>query len=140
MSYVRNWVHAVWGTKNRQPYLTEQIREVLFSHIKENAKQKGIYIDLINGYTDHVHCLIALNADKSISETMQLIKGESSRWANKNNILTGGLEWAVDYFAVSVSESQVEKVRQYINNQTEHHRKITFTEEYETFIKKYKFN
>ena len=140
MSYVRNWIHAVWGTKSRQPYLTKEVRGRLFSHIKENAKGKGIHIDCINGYLDHVHCLIALNADRSIAETMQLIKGESSRWANKNKVLSGSLEWADDYFAVSVSESQLDKVRAYIINQEEHHRKVTFAEEYEAFIKKYKFD
>ena len=135
MSYVRNWIHAVWGTKNRAPFLTEKIRGVLFSHILENAREKGIHIDSINGYLDHVHCLIAVDADKSIAQTMQLIKGESSRWVNKNKLIPGSLEWASDYFAVSVSESQLDKVRDYIKNQEAHHRKITFTQEYEKFIK-----
>jgi len=76
-----------------------------------------------------------LNADLSIAKTIQLIKGESSFWANKNNIIEPKLEWADEYFAVSVSESAVDKVREYIKNQEEHHRKITFKEEYDSLLR-----
>jgi REP element-mobilizing transposase RayT len=78
MSFVKIMVHAVWGTKSRQPYLQKEIRSSLIEHIKANAKLKEIYIDRINGYTDHLHCLMALNADMSISKAMNLIKGESA--------------------------------------------------------------
>jgi REP element-mobilizing transposase RayT len=137
MSYVKIWVHAVWGTKNRSTILTKDIRIELFQHIRDNAKTK--YIDFVNGYVEHVHCLLALNAVTSISKTIQLIKGEASYWANQNKLVTPKLEWADDYFAVSVSESMVDKVRDYIKNQEEHHRKESFHEEYEHFIKKYGF-
>ena len=139
MSYVKVWIHAVWGTKNREPYLTKAVRNILFSHIKENAKAKGIYIDLINGHLEHIHCLIALNADTSISKTLQLLKGEAAKWANENNLVEDKLEWAHEYFAISVSESIVDKVRDYIKNQEEHHKKVTYQQEYESFIKKYGF-
>jgi putative transposase len=139
MSYVKVWIHAVWGTKNREPILTKEIRNILFAHIKENAKAKDIYIDIINGHLEHIHCLIALNADTSIAKTLQLIKGEASKWANDNNLVKGKLEWAHEYFAISVSESMVEKVIDYILNQETHHKKVTFQQEYDTFIKKYSF-
>jgi REP-associated tyrosine transposase len=139
MSYVKIWIHAVWRTKNDNKILTDYIRKQLFLHIKENAKEKGIYVDFINGHYDHVHCLLTLNADLSISKTMQLIKGESSFWANKNNLLNTKIEWADEYFAVSASESMIDKVREYIKNQYEHHKNVTFQEEYDEFMKKYKF-
>jgi putative transposase len=139
MSFVKIWLHIVWGTKNRTPVLSEAIREKLFHHIKENAVSKQIYVNCINGYTDHVHCLIGLNADTSVAKTVQLIKGESAFWINKNELTPNKFEWADEYFAVSVSESMKDKVRDYISNQEEHHKKVTFTEEYETFIKNYKF-
>jgi REP element-mobilizing transposase RayT len=60
MSYIKIMVHAVWGTKQRQPILEKSKREILFEHIKKNAYSKGIYIDPLSGYTDHVHCLISL--------------------------------------------------------------------------------
>ncbi len=139
MSFVKIWVHAVWGTKNRMPVLSKEVRTNLFQHILENAKEKEIYVDFINGHFDHVHCLIVLNADMSIAKAVQLIKGESAFWANKNKLTATKLEWADKYFAVSVSESLINKVRDYIKNQERHHAKVTFTQEYETFMQKYEF-
>jgi REP element-mobilizing transposase RayT len=139
MSFVKIWVHVVWSTKNREPILNKEIRQSLFNHIKSYGKEKEIYIDFINGYVEHIHCLIALNADSTISKTIQLLKGESSHWANENGLLRNKLEWAKEYFAVSVSESMIDKVRDYIKNQEEHHKKISFSKEVESFIEKYKF-
>ena len=135
MAYVNVWIHAVWGTKNHEPILTKEVRAILFQHIKENGKSKGVYVDFINGYNDHVHCLIGLNADLSIAKALQLLKGESSFWANKLKLIRPKLQWADEYYAVSVSESQVNKVREYIKGQEEHHKKKTFTQEYEEFMK-----
>ena len=139
MAFVRVWLHAVWGTKSRHPYLVNDIKQKVINHIKENAKQKDIFIDSIDGYHEHLHCLFGLNAEMSISKAMQLIKGESAFWINKEKITVGKFEWADEYFAVSVSESQIHKVREYILNQDEHHKKTTFTQEYESFIKTYQF-
>ena len=140
MSYVKTWIHTVWGTKNHEPLLQKEFRYKLFDHIKENSKEKKIFIDSINGYTDHVHCIISLNADISISKTLQLIKGESAHWVNNLKLLRGKFEWAHEYFAVSVSESIIDKVRKYINNQEEHQRKISFKEECDEFFRKYNFS
>ena len=139
MSYVRIWVHAVWGTKSREPHLTREIRPKVIHHIRENAKHKEIYIDRLNGSNDHLHCLIGLNADMSIAKVIQLLKGESAHWINAEGITRTKFEWADEYFAVSVSESMLENVRAYIDNQEDHHKKTTFTEEYEEFIRKYGF-
>ena len=81
--------------------------------------------------------MMGLNADMSISKAMHLIKGESAFWINKQKIIRGKFEWADEYFAVSVSESVLDKVRAYINTQEEHHQKVSFAQEYEKFIKKY---
>ncbi len=139
MSYVKIMVHCVFGTKNREPILVSGMREELFKHIRENARTKDIYIDSINGYIDHIHCLISLGAEQNVAKLMQLIKGEASFWANQHMLFGHKLEWAEDYFAASISESSLDKVRNYIKNQEEHHRKITFTEEYEKFIHSYGF-
>lgn len=140
MSYVKVMIHAVWGTKNREHLITKDVRPVLLTHIRENAKLKGIFIDTINSQPDHVHCLFGLNADMALSKALNLIKGESSFWMNKQKLINYKFEWADDYFAASVSDSQVEKVRQYIVNQGEHHRKISFTEEYNKFLVSYGYN
>lgn len=140
MSYVKIWIHAVWGTKNHDRILSKEIRKKLFDHIRENAKAKQVYIDYINGDMEHIHCLLALNADLTIAKVIQLIKGEAAFWANKNSLVKSKLEWADEYFAVSVSESVINKVRDYIKNQEEHHRKMTFKEEYDKFASKYGFS
>lgn len=138
MSWVSIWVHLVFSTKNREPYLrTNEIRKKVFIHIKENAKEKNIWIDTINGYYDHVHCLISFNKDQSISKVAQLIKGESSNWINKNEIIINKFIWQDDYWATSVSESHIKEVRKYILEQEEHHKKVTFAEELDKFMKKY---
>ena len=140
MPYVRVWIHFVWSTKNRTPVLTDNYRQLLFEHIKENARKKEIYLDRVNGYLDHVHCLVSLGSADTIEKTAQLIKGESSFWFNnKSGFKTKRLEWQNDYFAVSVSESALNIVRAYIDNQEEHHRKKTFEEEYKEFIAKFGF-
>ena len=128
--------------KQRTIFETLESRQLVWKHIKENAIQKGIYIDFINGYEDHCHCLISLNINQSVDKVMQLIKGESSFWINKNRHLFPNLkgrkfEWQDEYFALSVSESVVDKVRNYIKNQEEHHKKKTFKEEYDEIIEKY---
>lgn len=139
MSYVRIWIHCVWGTKNRIPFLNKGSNAVIINHINENAKDKGIYIDFMNGHREHIHCIISLNADQTLAKSLQLLKGESSFWINKNKLAQGKFEWADEYFAVSVSESQINTVRDYIKNQEEHHRKKSWEEEYVEFIEKYGF-
>ncbi len=136
MPLVKVWIHFVWSTKNREPYLTDHIRQKVFAHIRENARAKGIHLDFINGYIDHVHCLISLGTDRTIEKLMQLIKGESSFWINKNNICRTKFEWQDEYFAVSVSESVLGSVRRYIANREEHHRTKTFDDEFEGFMKR----
>lgn len=108
-------------------------------HIKENAKSKGMYIDFINGHMEHIHCVISMDADQTLSKMIQLIKGESSYWINKNNFVQGKFEWADEYFAVSVSESHINTVREYIKNQDSHHQKKSWEEEYQEFILNYGF-
>ncbi len=138
MSWVRVWIHLVFTTKNKDKLLTtKQIRNKLFEHIKQNAKKKGIFLDAVNGSDDHVHCLISLSKELTISKTVQLIKGESSHWFNANIDAEKKSSWQDDYWAVGVSESHIVKVREYIKNQEEHHRIKTFTEEIERFMSKY---
>jgi putative transposase len=137
MSYVRVWIHAVWGTKNREHFFIKTIRSQVLNHIRKNAKNKGIYIESLNAESDHVHCLFGLNANMTIAKTLQLIKGESAYWINKEKITPVRFEWANEYYAVSVSESNLDRVRAYIDNQEEHHKKITFAEEVERFLRKH---
>ena len=141
MPFIKTYIHFVWSTKNREPYLnTKELRQKVWKHIQENAQQKGIYIDFISGYSEHCHCLVSLGSDQTLQKVMQLIKGESSFWINKNKLVAGKFEWQDEYFAVSVSESKLNIVRNYIKNQEVHHSKKSFEEEYDEFIEKYQFN
>ena len=139
MPYLRIWLHCVWNTKCRKPVLVKEIREKLFGHIIEYSKSKDIFIDKIGGYNEHIHCLISLGSEQSISKIMNLIKGESSHWLNSNKLITEKFEWQDDYFAISVSESIVDNVRRYILNQESHHTRKSFQAEIEEIIKKYNF-
>jgi putative transposase len=141
MSFVRIWVHLVFSTKNRYPFLnSNELRKQVFDHMLENARQKGIWMDCINGYSEHVHCLISLGREQRLSYVAQLIKGESSFWINKNKLTRSKFAWQDDYYAVSVSESHVEQVRVYIKSQEDHHKLKSFEEEIEVFMKKYGFS
>jgi putative transposase len=139
MSYVKIWVHLVFSTKCREPFLSKEIRLDVQKHIITNCKEKDIFLQAINGYTEHLHCLISLGKDQTIAQVARLIKGESSYWINKNQIIPEKFIWQDDYFAVSVSESQLEKVTNYIKNQETHHANKTFAEEVEEFLTKYGF-
>jgi len=137
MSFVKIWIHLVFSTKDRKPCLKKEFRYNIYKHIIQNCKEKDIFLQAINGYTDHLHCLISLGKDQSISKITQLIKGESSIWINKNNLTSEKFSWQNDYFAVSVSESQVETVTNYIKNQEKHHSKKSFDDEVTEFMTKY---
>jgi putative transposase len=140
MPYVKIWLHCVWGTKNRIKFLLGDKKIEIINHIHTNAREKGIYIDFLNGYTDHLHCLLSLNQDQTLSKVMQLIKGESSFWINKHKLMDCKFEWAEEYFGVSVSESHLTTVRNYIKNQETHHKKQTWQEECDKYMRTYGFS
>ena len=140
MPYVKVWVHVVWSTKNRQPYLHKQIRPKVFEHIRSNAKSKGIHVDVIGGHKDHVHCLISLNPGQSLGESVRLMKGESSAWINKSKLSNFKFRWQRDYFAVSVCKDQLANVRQYILRQEERHEKVQFGDEFRAFLRRAGFH
>jgi REP element-mobilizing transposase RayT len=96
--------------------------------------KKKIHIDFLNGYFEHVHCLISLGSDQTLEKLMQLIKGESSFWINKNKLTQKRFEWQDEYFVASVSESNLESVRRYIARQEQHHSKVPFEREFDDML------
>jgi REP element-mobilizing transposase RayT len=128
----------VFSTKNRDPFLnSSELRRNVFEHIKNNAEEKGIWLDCINGYQEHAHCLISLGKEQTISKVAQLIKGESSYWINQHNLTSEKFVWQDDYWIVGVSESHLESVRKYIHNQEIHHSNQSFESEINNFMEKY---
>jgi REP element-mobilizing transposase RayT len=127
----------VWTTKNRIPFLTDPIRNAIIFHIRENALSKNIYLDHINGHKDHLHAIVSLGNSQTISQSMQLIKGESSYWINKLKLTRSKFEWQDDYYAVSIGMSQLENLRNYIKNQEAHHQVVPLEDELDILIKEY---
>ena len=141
MPYTKVMIHFMWATKNRMPIITKDfLKPLLLAHIKENSIIKNIFIDTLNCVEDHIHLLISLGTEQTISKVAMLIKGKSSFWVNKEKLIKNKFEWQDEYIALSVSESGIDKVRQYILNQEEHHKKKTFLEEYNDFLKVHGFD
>ena len=139
MPYTKVMIHFIWSTKNRVPIISKNLKPLLLSHIKENSVAKNIFIDALNCVEDHIHLLISLGTEQTISKLAMLIKGESSFWVNKQKIIKDKFEWQDEYIALSVSESAIDKVRQYILNQDDHHKKKSFMQEYDDFLKLHGF-
>jgi len=128
----------VFSTKNREPFLnSSSLRKSVFQHFKQNASEKGIWLDCVNGYQEHTHCLISLGKEQTISKVAQLIKGESSFWINKNKLTKQKFNWQDDFWAIGVSESHLKAVRNYIYEQETHHKTVSFSQELDAFKKKY---
>ena len=89
---------------------------------------------MINGFVDHVHCLISLGSNQSIEDVMRLIKGESSHWINQQKMTKAHFAWQKEYFAVSVNPAGLDSVRRYIANQENHHRNSGLKEEFDDFL------
>ena len=135
-SYTKIWLHLIWGTHNNEKLLVNKnIRKELSAHLYKYSKEKGIYMKINYVNSDHVHAIINLPTNYTIEDVMKLIKGNSSFWINKK--LNFKFSWARGYGAFSVSESVLPKVENYIRNQEEHHRKISFSDEYKLFLRKY---
>ena len=136
-SKVRIYVHLIWGTYKHQRILNQDLRLKIFQHLVERATELKIVINKMNIQPEHVHMGIELPADQSIAEVAKNLKGECSNWINDNDFLRGKFRWQRGYGAFSVSASQLEKVKSYIENQDEHHKRKTFQEEYKEWAKKY---
>ena len=129
-------VHLVFSTKNREPFISKDIRSRLhgyivgiLNHLKSPSFQTG-------GVEDHIHILFTLNRTTTIAEIVEEVKKSSSKWM-KSDACVAEFAWQAGYGAFSIGESQVETVVRYIQNQEEHHRKITFQEEYRKFLERY---
>ena len=109
----------------------------LSGFLYEYSQSKDIYMKINYVNADHVHALIDLPTKYSIEETMKLLKGASSHWINQERIIAAKFSWGRGYGAFSVSQSNVKDVSKYIANQEEHHRRKTFAEEYEKFVRVY---
>ncbi|MDX6712552.1 MAG: REP-associated tyrosine transposase [Blastocatellia bacterium] len=97
MPFVKVWIRFVWSKKIANRFLPDEIRGEVFHHVREGAAGNGTYLDYIGGYVDHVHCLISLRTNQTIEKIIQLIKGESSIWINKNRLVKTRFERQDEY-------------------------------------------
>lgn len=130
-------VHLIFSTKHREPLIGLEIRPRfhaylvgILDHLKSPSIQTG-------GVADHVHILLALHRTISQAELVETVKKSSSKWMK----IDGGVPeftWQAGYGALSIGESQADSVIRYIQRQEEHHRKVTFQEEFRTFLERYR--
>ena len=139
MSYIRIWLHCVWASKESGVTIPQSVRGLLLNHLKSFTSENGINMDAVNIQQDHVHALINLGSIQSASEVMQLLKEESANWLNMMKVLPDTFEWNDDYFALSVSQSQMQGIKDYINKQDEHHKKFSWDDEQKLLLEKYEF-
>jgi putative transposase len=140
-SLTKIWIHLIFGTKDRMPLIEESFEKQLYAHIKQIIESDfKSQLIVINGTADHIHILMLQNRNYSIAEIGKNVKGNSSDWINQNGFTNSKFAWQTGYGAFSISESMIDNVKQYIRNQKEHHRKISFAEEYKRFLEKYGFS
>src|SRR5207253_224068 len=136
-SYSRCWLHLIWETLRREPMLDKRAAAIASENLLKYSCEKGIYMSINYFNSDHTHALVDLPTNLTIEQVIQLLKGSSSHSINQNNLVRGRFAWGRGYGAFSVSHSDVDKVANYIARQEEHHRKRSFAEEYELFVKRY---
>ena len=136
-SYTKVWIHMIWGTHDHERILNKRARIDLFHHLISASHENGINIEKHNVQPEHVHILFTLPADRTIAQIAKNLKGESSRWINESDLISGKFKWQRGYSAFSVSVSQFETVKKYIDNQDKHHKKKTFSEEYQEWVNIY---
>ena len=127
-TYARNLIHCVFSTKERRSLIPADRAYELYAYLGSIARGEGLSLIEAGGTSNHVHLLFALPSTCSLAHVVQKLKGSSSHW------MGAGFSWQEGYGAFSVSPSQVEVVKGYIQNQEEHHRKRDFEQEFVTLL------
>jgi putative transposase len=134
-SYAQNVLHVVFSTKERQKSIDLSFQPELWAYIAGICKKEDLFVHAIDGMPDHIHLLLQLPPTLSLSKAVNAIKANSSRWANQKN---HHLAWQEGYAAFSVSASLVPAVARYIRNQKQHHKKMSFDEEFLALLKRHR--
>jgi REP element-mobilizing transposase RayT len=137
-SLAKNSLHLVFSTKNRHPFINSEIQPELHSYIATVLKTLISPALIINSMEDHIHILFLLHRTVTLSKAVEEIKKSSSKWIKTKSPELSDFAWQSGYGAFSVSESNIESVKSYIQNQQEHHRTKTFQEELRIILTKHK--
>jgi len=136
-TYTQIHIQCVIAVKFCQSIIEPLWKERLQQYITGIIQHQGHKMIAINSMPDHLHLFFGFRPNQSLSDLMRIVKGDSSEWVNKQGFTTSQFRWQEGYGAFSYSRSQIKSVAEYIANQEEHHRKKTFLEEYEQFLKQF---
>ena len=136
-TYTSIYIHCTFSTKRRLPTIRPGLRDRLWAYIGATAAHNGMKALTVGGTADHCHALISIPPTLSVARALQLLKGSSSRWVHDTFVNLGDFGWQEGYGAFSIGVSQVEDTIRYIRNQEEHHRRMSFEEEFERFLRKH---
>jgi putative transposase len=131
-SYTNLLYHIVYGTKERRPLIDDEFQPRLYEYLGGTIRGLKSTALEIGGVEDHVHILAKVSPTIALSDFLEKLKANSSKWAKS---VRRGFGWQDGYSAFTVSESQVERVRAYIRNQREHHKKTSFRDELIALLK-----
>jgi REP element-mobilizing transposase RayT len=136
-SLVKNYIHIVFSTKLRKPFIDEKIENELFAYLGGVCNKLDCTVLKVGGYLNHVHILCMLSKNITLSKLLQDLKSNSSKWIKTKGENYQNFFWQDGYGAFSVNPSEVEIVVNYIANQKEHHSKKNFQDEFRAFLEKY---
>ncbi len=128
---IQNYMHCIWATWDRRDSIEPRWEKALYSEIRTECSRLKCHVRALNGITSHVHLLIDLPATLSIAEAMKQVKGASSLFVNAQLEPNEQFKWQQEYAAFSVSRWDVNKIRDYIDRQKEHHAQSTTIESLE---------
>lgn len=136
-TYTNLLVHAVFSTKDREPVLSAEVRDRLCPYLGGIVHEMGGRALAINGVEDHVHSLISIPPTVCVADVMRVLKANSSKWIHETWPGLRSFAWQTGYGAFSVSQSQADGVSEYIDRQEEHHKRMTFQEEFLALLKRH---
>jgi REP element-mobilizing transposase RayT len=139
-TYHQIYLQTVFAVKYRKAVIDPSWKNKLFAVIGNLINETNCKTIIVNGVEDHVHCFLGLKPVVSVSELMKTVKAKSSKFINDHTLTSARFEWQEGYGVFSYSQSQVDKVYKYIENQEAHHKKQTFRDEYLDFLKSFKVN
>ncbi|MBI5724191.1 MAG: IS200/IS605 family transposase [Planctomycetes bacterium] len=136
-SFINSLIHCVFSTKDRRPHITPELQQRLWPYLGGIARENKMKALIVGGTEDHVHALFSLPGTLSIAKAVQLLKGNSSKWIHETFPMHQNFQWQEGYGAFSIGISGVEDTTRYIQEQANHHRKMSFREEIAAFLKKH---
>ncbi len=136
-TYHQIYLQTIFAVKFRKASIQPNWKSELFGVIGNLINESGSKTLIVNGVEDHVHCFLGLKPAISVSDLMQSVKAKSSKWVNENGLCNHRFEWQSGYGCFSYSHSHIDRVFRYVRNQEEHHKKVSFLDEYKKLLESF---